>query len=145
MTLIKKENILILGVSLIAAGLAFGWTKFDQPLPQPEVSSPADQKTVLIIDSGKDALKTFQTLLSGQEKMTAFGLLQAGAEQLGLPLKSTNYDFGVFVEAIGEVENGQDGKYWMYYVNGSLPQVASDKMELNPGDKVEFKFEASTF
>lgn len=146
MALIKRENILILGVSLVAAaGLTLGWLKFGQPLPQPEALTLVEQKTVLIIDDGQSGLKTFETVLSGEKKMTAFGLLEAGAEELGLPLKSTNYEFGVFLEAIGEVKNGQDGKYWMYYVNGVLPQVAADKTELSPGDKVEFKFETSTF
>ncbi|MDP2741439.1 MAG: DUF4430 domain-containing protein [bacterium] len=52
---------------------------------------------------------------------------------------------GSFIKAIGDKENGQDGKYWLYYVNGQLPMVSVDKKELNPRDKVEFKFEKSPF
>ena len=45
----------------------------------------------------------------------------------------------------GIEENGENGKYWLYYVNGEMPMVSADKKELRPGDKVEFKFEKSPF
>jgi len=59
-------------------------------------------------------------------------------------LKTKTYDFGIFIEAIGDKENGEDGKYWMYYVNEEMPMMAVDKKEIGPGDKIEFKFEKST-
>jgi len=73
--------------------------------------------------------------------MTAFDLLKKGTEELNLTLKNKTYDIGIFIEAIGDKENGQDGKYWMYYVNAEMPIIAADKKELNARDKTEFKFE----
>ena len=52
---------------------------------------------------------------------------------------------GILIEAIGEKENGKDGKYWLYYVNGEMPQVAADKQILKANEVVEFKFEKSPF
>lgn len=50
------------------------------------------------------------------------------------------YDFGVFVTAI----NGQkaDSNYfWALYVEDEFAQLASDKIELNKGDQVEWRWE----
>lgn len=91
----------------------------------------------------KGAVLSFQNQF--KEKMTAFDLLKERAGESGLALKTKTYDIGILIEAIGEKKNGDGGFYWMYYVNGELPMVAADKYELKPGDKVEFKFEKSTF
>ncbi len=77
--------------------------------------------------------------------MTAFDLLKNKTEELNIPLKIKTYDFGILIEAIGNKKNGQDGKYWMYYVNNEMPMVSVDKKEIKPGDKVEFRFEKSPF
>lgn len=98
--------------------------------------------TLVIIDDG-EVEKRLELQLKG--KATAFALLKLVAQNLGLALKTKEYDLGVFIEAVGSKKNGEDGKYWLYYVNGEMPQVAADKKEINPGDKVEFKFEKSPF
>ncbi|OGG87268.1 hypothetical protein A3B87_00145 [Candidatus Kuenenbacteria bacterium RIFCSPHIGHO2_02_FULL_39_13] len=62
-----------------------------------------------------------------------------------IKLQTKEYDFGILIEAIGDKTNGQDNKYWLYYINGEMPMVAVNNYKLNPGDKVEFKFEESKF
>ena len=76
-----------------------------------------------------------------EQGITAFDLL----EKSGLEIETKQYDFGIFIESIDSVKNGQDNKYWLYYVNNESPSVAADKMELRAGDKVEFRFEESPF
>lgn len=80
-----------------------------------------------------------------KEGMTAFSLLKEKTEELGLSLRTKTYDIGVLIEAIGNRENGEDGKYWLYYVNDEMPMVAVDKKEIHRGDRVEFRFEKSPF
>mgnify|MGYP001570001500 FL=1 len=104
---------------------------------------PVGKEVVLAIESGNESQKTITSEF--KEGMTAFDLLQTGVEKLSLELKTKNYDMGIFIEAIGDKENGQEGKYWLYYVNGEMPIVSADKMILKSGDKVEFKFEKSPF
>ncbi|MEK7080529.1 MAG: DUF4430 domain-containing protein [Patescibacteria group bacterium] len=103
----------------------------------------AKKEVILIINNGGGNINTIA--VEFKEGMAAFDLLKDGAEKLTLPLKTKNYDAGIFIEAIGDKKNGQDGKYWLYYVNGQLPVVAADKKEIKLGDKVEFKFEKSPF
>ena len=97
----------------------------------------------LIIDYGDGNTDSFQG--NFRKEMTAFDLLKEKTEESGLTLKTKTYDIGVLIEAIGDKENGQDGKYWLYYVDREMPMVSADKKELKPGSKVEFKFEASIF
>ncbi len=98
------------------------------------------EKAALVVNDGSQVSQIFE--LEVGEQTTAFELLQKS----GLEISYKEYeDMGVFVEAIGDKVNGDDGKYWLYYVNGEMPQVAVDKQAVNPGDKVEFRFEESPF
>ncbi len=144
----KKTTIFIIigiGVIISSAWLIFS-EKISQPVFQEEIRIPQKeikQEVVLVIDEGEEPPKAFEAEF--KEGMTAFDLLKKGALELNLALKTKSYDIGIFIEVIGNKENGQDEKYWMYYVNGEISMVAADKQEINPGDKIEFKFEKSPF
>lgn len=99
------------------------------------------KKVSLVVDSGSGNPKTF--VADFKEPMTAFDLLKSGTENLNL--KTKEYSIGIMIEAIGDKENGQDGKYWMYYINGKLAGVSADKQKLAADDKVEFRFEKPSF
>ena len=101
------------------------------------------ETTLLIIDDSESAPEIFE--VEFQEGTTPFDLLRNKTEELNMILKTKNHDFGIFIEAIGGKENGEDGKNWMYYVNGELPMVAADKKQIKPGDRIEIKFEESPF
>jgi len=108
-----------------------------------EFQEGIEETVSLIIDYGEG-----QPLLSEaefREGMTAFDLLVGETSKAVLGLETKTYDMGVFVEKIGGKKNGEEGKYWLYYLNEEMPMVSSDKQILKVGDKVEFKFEASSF
>lgn len=124
------------------------WTIFkkinEQPLTEEGIYQAIPEKeATLVIDYGGGEVETIR--IDFEPEMTAFDVLEMGAGELGLELKTKTYDMGIFIEAIGKKENGQDNKYWLYYVDGEMPQVAADKKKIKAGDKVEFKFEASPF
>jgi len=143
----KKNIYIIIGVGIIV--IIGGWLMFSNNLWQVGVKETnvvqetAEKEVVLVIDDGGGNPNTF--IAEFKEGMTAFDLLKEEAEKLALALKTKNYDIGIFIETIGDKENGQDGKYWLYYINGEMPMVAADKKEIKAGDKVEFKFEKSPF
>lgn len=70
-----------------------------------------------------------------QDGQTPFSLLNEKAE-----IKYDQYDFGVFVTSINGKASTNE-YYWALYVNGEYAQEASDKIILNAGDQVEWKFE----
>ena len=144
----KKIYIIIPAIIIIVASAWFlMYGNFRQAEVKTENNNsapePAKKEVVLAVDSSNGSQKTIASEF--KEGMTAFDLLQTGAEKLSLGLKTKNYDMGIFIEAIGDKENGQEGKYWLYYVNGEMPIVSAGKMILKSGDKVEFKFEKSPF
>ena len=146
-----KKNIFIkigIGIIIIIGGWIICSNIVEQSSIQKEVGSlsvqdSVEKEIVLIIDNGEEEPQIFKA--EGKEGITAFDLLKNKAEESGLVLKTKTYDIGVMIEAIGEKENGQDGKYWLYYVNGEMASVSADKEEIKPGDEIEFKFEKSPF
>ena len=165
----KKEiKIILLAVALlavIAGGVFWYWyqeigipmekekqeaLQKQNQLPQESIDIskafviPDPKNALLLITFASDDLGTFEAEV--KDGMTAFDLLKQGVKALGLDFQSKDYgEMGVLVEKIGDKKNGDDGKYWMYYINGALAQVAANKQELKAGDKVEFKFEKSNF
>lgn len=146
----KKINILIIGLVIILTAVISSYLIFSNrnseqiSLEESKISkSEVSAEASLIINSGEGISRTFKAEFN--KGITAFDLLKIGAEELNLTLKTKTYDIGVMIEAIGDKENGQDGKYWMYYINGEMPMVTVDKKEIRPGDKIEFKFEKSSF
>jgi len=70
-----------------------------------------------------------------QDGQTPFYLLDQEKD-----VEFDQYDFGVFVSSI----NGQKSNneyYWAVYVNGEYSQEASDKLVLETGDTVEWRWE----
>ena len=146
---VKKINIFLL-IGGLAILMVVGFLVFiDKIVPSDsqekiEISQPeAKEKVSLIIDYGEEEADSFHS--DFKEEMTAFDLLKEKTDESGLVLKTKTYDIGIFIEAIGDKENGQDGKYWLYYINEEMSMVSADNQELKPGDKVEFKFEKSPF
>ena len=81
--------------------------------------------------------------VSGVTAQTAFQALSEATKKQNLELKTKQYDFGVFVEAIGTLANTKE-KSWIYFVNGKAGTVAADKQRLNAGDAVEWKYMTPT-
>lgn len=101
------------------------------------------EEVILTVNDGEKEPITFE--VDFIEGTTVFDLLKNKTEEAGITLKTKAYDIGTIIESIGDKENGQDNKYWLYYVNEEMPMVSVDKMIIKPGDKVEFKFEKSPF
>lgn len=143
-----KKNIYIivgLGAIVIIAGWLFFPNYFQQNsvLENNIIEQTEEEDVILEIDEVGENPKSF--MAEFKEGMTVFDLLKNKIEESNIALETKSYDMGVMIEAIGDKKNGQDGKYWLYYVNGQMPMVSADKMEIKAGDKVEFKFEKSPF
>ena len=146
----NKQNFslgLILGIIMLAGVWLLFFQEFNQPASigqvEIEIEKEIKNEATLTINSGEENIQIFESEF--KQGTTAFDLLKNKAEETGLILETKVYDFGTLVETIGDQKNGDEGKYWLYYINNEMPMVAVDKQELNPGDKVEFKFEKSSF
>lgn len=89
-----------------------------------------------------DNPKTLISYTINKESSTVFDALLDYAKTNDTEVKyNNNYEFGVFIEGIGGIKNGDDGKYWQYYVNDALGDVAADKKSMGRNDVVEWRFE----
>jgi len=138
---------LILGIIMFIGVWLLFFQEFNQPASVGQVEIKAEQEIkqelTLVINNGEEGAETYVSEFN--QEITAFDLLKDKAEESGLILETKVYDFGILIEKIGDKKNGDENKYWLYYINDEMPMVAADKQELNPGDKVEFNFEKSTF
>lgn len=90
--------------------------------------------------------KTVITYSVTKETTTVFDeLIEYGKNNNIEIAYNNNYEFGVLVESIGGIKSGDDGKYWQYYVNNKLGDVASDKKTISGNDIVEWRFEKVPF
>jgi hypothetical protein len=136
--------VIVLGVIIIGGGLLFSNNFWQTNVKKTDdVQEVKGKEVILVIDSGETDSKILTSEFN--EGMTAFDLLKKEAEKLSLTIETKNYDVGIFIQAIGDKKNGQDEKYWLYYVNGQMSNLSADKMIIKAGDKVEFKFEKSPF
>lgn len=71
--------------------------------------------------------------------------VQEGTTALDVLIQSKNievkeYTYGKLIESIEGIRNGQDQKYWMYYINGKEASVGAAEYALQSHDKIEWKF-----
>ena len=116
----------------------------------PDVEAPAidsneqkNEQVSLVIDFGNGHRE--QIVLAFAPGITAFSLLTEGAKQKGLSVQTKTSSAGAYVDSIGGLAGGTDGKYWLYYLNGEQAPTAADKLELKTGDRVDWKFEQPSF
>ena len=132
----------------IAGGGIYFLTQQSAQLPKKEVADDSTPKAPLAtkdiiykINNGQE-IKSFNLDLTASS--TVFSVLQDVAKKENFAVIFKAYpDMGVLVESIGGVAGGTDNKYWQYWVNDVLGDVASDKKFLKPGDKVEWKFDTA--
>ncbi len=141
---------IIIGLGILALLLAVSIKIAEQKKPSglnvPVVKNISNRFEYIIDKGVGDKLYYTRYLAAPNEKQTVFDALKTLSKENNFELKyNNNYSFGVFVESIEGVKNGNQGKYWQYYINGKLGEVAADKKEIKAGDKVEWKFEKANF
>lgn len=130
------KRIILVGAILVAAFfIYFPVTHFRQPSVIPTATTvKASPSVSIVINTGENV-----ATLSGVIADTAYQALQVAAGKQHMHLTTKQYDFGVFVKAVGSLANTQ-GKSWIYFVNGKAGTVAADKQAVHTGDTVEWKY-----
>lgn len=150
----KKANlflVLSVAVGLVASVVVYSSAQIpaveQATLVQPgTVKGMATEAEATIIIRGLDEKVTERLEQLPTKGATALDLLTFATRTRGLELKTKSYEgLGALVEAIGQATNGQDNKYWSFYINGEFAQVSADQYQLKVGDVIEFRFEASKF
>ncbi|MFA6908573.1 MAG: DUF4430 domain-containing protein [Patescibacteria group bacterium] len=146
-----KTNIVGLGVvALLALSLIFVGKAYVADVNTSIENSSAGivagvetvrQEATLVINAGT-APRSFVFELAGNT--TAFDLLNRASMRENFVVETKSYDFGVSVEAIDGIRGGTaEGHYWIYYINGKMATVGADAYVVQPGDSIEFRYDAA--
>jgi hypothetical protein len=127
------KKLLISFIVFFSAGI-FGWNFFRATPTVKNIHDTAPQVTV-VLNAG-ESIATYSGIMAA----TAYTALTEAASSAAIPIEKKQYDFGVFIEKIGEYGNTQEYA-WIYYVNGAAGDVASDKKIIQEGDIVEWRYE----
>lgn len=103
-------------------------------------SNPIEEVTLII----KGSEKTYEDLITINTGDTAHDVLLESTNINKLGMVTKEYDFGKSIDGIGDDLAGTDNKYWLYYINNEMAMQSADNQEVVNGDRIEFKFEAST-
>lgn len=99
-------------------------------------SKPATDEVKLVIDYGDGRARKF--ISQYRPGSRAWDMLQQANAIYGIPLKVENHFLPI---AIGDKENGQEGKEWNFYLNDRRSEVHPFESMLEGGEVILFKFE----
>jgi len=143
----RLSFIIIISIAVILISLG-GWFIYKNWQLEKKTAdfSPAknQEKVLYIINKGGGDINEYQAEISGDS--TVYSLLEELAKKEKFTIEINFYpEMGIFVRSISEAKGGTDNKWWQYWVNGTLSDVAADKKQVKNGDKIEWKFEVAQF
>lgn len=146
----NKKILVVIFVAVISAILGCGAIAYKTDWSRPSLDESLtfkdalQNKALYIINYGEGNINEYQ--IDVPENSTVFSLLEELAERENFEIETVFYpEMGIFVKSIGEAKGGTDNKWWQYWANGNLGEVAADKKEIKAGDAIEWKFEAPQF
>jgi len=141
----KKRFYFILPVLVVLTSLGAGCLNTQQETnDNGQVKGEATTEIVaeirvdLVINTGENK-ENYS--ITAKEGFTVLDVLQLASDEHGLDLETKDSSFGLFVQGLAGKSGGDDGKYWMYYVNGEAATVGAGDYKIKDGDSIEFRFE----
>ena len=141
-----------LGLAIAAAavslviGFAGGvvWSGGIEQTAESQALAPRTDLASIMIDFGGGEVSVFPDLAVGPE-VSLLELLEGVTTENGVAFETKAFEgLGTMVQRIGDKENGDDGRYWIYWVNNAKLPIGADQYQIQPGDIVHWKFEGFT-
>ncbi|UCD13908.1 MAG: DUF4430 domain-containing protein [Thermoplasmatales archaeon] len=141
---IKIKNIHkipVVALALCLTALSFTGTATQVPEKSEVWLEKSDETSVKIMVLGDGW--TLEDNLIAYDGDTVFSILDRSLSRNSITFKYTYYEQfdSMLIDSIGEDLNGEDGKYWQYYVNNDIPMIGCDKYTVSNGDYIEWRFE----
>ena len=98
------------------------------------------QTASLMIDYGSGLVRVYPDIRVATGE-TMISLLEKQTAAAKLDFKTKNFTgLGLMVETIGGKSNGDENKYWQYWVNNVVVPYAASTYVVKAGDVIEWKF-----
>jgi hypothetical protein len=135
------KNVVLISISIIVIAIfGIGLASTGIITTEPVKINTDTISTTLIIDFGKNNVDTYTLELSNA---TVYSALIQASNQYGFEVESEYYDNyrSHYINSINNVKEGDDNKFWQYYINGDYGIVGADLQVLKNHDTVEWKYQ----
>lgn len=134
-----KSLKVFLPVVVFLSGIGLAWLL---PFPSFLTNSPTANKVLGAATKQVRERIVFGEPKPPQEKTSVFQAKQTALDLLAATnqIETKSYSFGKTVESIDGVRS-ENGKYWIYYINGQTASVGAGAYVLQPNDLIEWKLE----
>lgn len=123
----KRIWLAVTAAVLITAGAAGGLWALNKEPAQKQTSAVTEQK---------EQKQVMHIAYDGEEGKNALDLLNENAD-----VETKDSSYGPYVDSIGGIKGGTDGKYWTFYINGEAAAVGAGAYITKEGDMIEWKFQ----
>ena len=129
---------LIVIIGLFLGGVGAGIITFEQPS-----KITGKVTTTIVIDFGDGT--NYSNVLT-MDNSTVFGFLleieKIGDISVEYIEESGSYEIKSIMYKDNKYEHGEDGHWWLFYVNEQFAQASADKTYVNDNDLIEWKYES---
>ena len=134
---LKFSLITVSVVALGLAGLSFFVSDTERAQAPAQIADTA--QALLEIDFGDGRTATREIEVDGVKNL--FQLMQEKFVEEKMDFEFKSYSgLGELVTKIGDTENGDEGKYWQFWVNDGYATVGVSAYVVKAGDKIKWKF-----
>lgn len=141
-----KKSLIVLIILLALSGGLWWWSSSAPKTSVAEVTGQEQGQIRLTINFGPDQIISTDYPYSDTLSANLLTITQSLASQKNLAFEYKDYgDMGKLVTKIGDKSNGQDQKYWQFFVNGEQPLISADKYSPKIGEQIEWRFAESTY
>ncbi len=117
-------------------------TALEQSAGSGKSISKSTREEIALIIKRPDGRVSTRRMSSVPSDTTAFDLFALG----DIDIEYEDYSFGKLVTSIdGVAQGGEEDKYWIWYINGSLATVGADGYIVQPGDEITWKYEKNIY
>ena len=133
----KKDKLLLIIVLFVSIlGIFYFANNKEEIAPQPTPQAEIQTDSMVVDYSGKVDVYSYKYA----DNLTVFNVLEEYTKENDIELTSKQYDFGVFVEGIGDYKNTNE-MVWIYYVNNESANVSADNYPLSSEDKIKWAYQ----
>lgn len=145
----KNLKYIIIAIVFLVAGFFLGQSyQVNQALKQSSDQLATEQSLspiTIVFKYAESEITEIQNVGIIKDQ-SVLDLTQKIAEENQLAFKTQDYgELGLLVTQIGDQLNGQQNKYWQYYVNGELANVGAQAFKLTGGERIEWVFGESEY
>lgn len=142
-------------IAVVTAGIFTGvitfssdpnFDEYNEKTNENKSIAPSDQKSNkskkmmlvnMTINYGNGTISKYRVNTTNK---TVYDILIETSKKYNFTVSSTYSEKGYKIESIGTKKNGENSRYWMYYVNNETGPISADQKIVNNKDKITWKF-----